>query len=195
MEEINYWVFECPRGWISVLGSSRGLLRLSFPCPTPSGALSRIRDAVKSGAAENPGRFQDLAHRLDDYFLGRRAFFPDPLDLSGATPFQREVWEAARQIRGGETRSYGWLAEKLGRRGGARAVGQALGKNPLPIIVPCHRVIGSRGDLCGFSAGLGWKEELLRLEAAAVPSHSTNDKQEMPLRAGAGAGKTISPGR
>ncbi len=95
------------------------------------------------------------------------ASFPDELDLSTATPFQRQVWEKTRLIPYGETRSYSWVAEQIGKPGAARAVGQALGRNPLPIIIPCHRVVASDGKLCGFAGGLGMKRRLLSLEASA----------------------------
>ncbi|NLL90358.1 MAG: MGMT family protein, partial [Dehalococcoidales bacterium] len=100
------------------------------------------------------------------YFKGAKVTFPERLDMSAATTFQREVWQATRTIPYGESRSYKWLAEKIGRPKATRAVGGALGKNPLPIIVPCHRVIGSNGDLTGFTGGLDIKIKLLELEGA-----------------------------
>ncbi len=166
MEKREYYIWKSPRGWIFVLGSARGLVTLTLPCSTPGEASGYLGEAGR-GAVLNPGRFEDLARRLDGYFLGRQVSFGDELDLSGATPFQRKVWEAARHIPAGETRSYGWLAQKIGRPKGARAVGQALRRNPLPIIVPCHRVIASRGGLGGFSAGSDWKKELLKIEAGS----------------------------
>ena len=105
--------------------------------------------------------------RLKTYFSGYKVTFPDKLDLSGATPFQRKVWEITTIIPYGETRSYAWVAEQMGKSGAARAVGQALGTNPLPIIIPCHRVIASDGKLCGFGGGVERKRYLLSLEASA----------------------------
>jgi methylated-DNA-[protein]-cysteine S-methyltransferase len=90
--------------------------------------------------------------------------FPDKLDLSSATDFQRQVWRVTQTIPYGETRSYGWVAERLAKRGAARAVGQALARNRLPVIIPCHRVLASDG-LGGYSGGVGVKESLLRREA------------------------------
>ena len=102
--------------------------------------------------------------RLKDYFNGNRVDFPDKLNLSGATPFQREVWQAARRIPYGETRSYAWVAGQMRKPEAARAVGQALGRNLLPVIIPCHRVIASNGGAGGFSGGLEMKRFLLNLE-------------------------------
>jgi len=105
--------------------------------------------------------------RLKGYFSGSRVTFTDELDLSHATHFQREVWETTRLIPYGETRNYAWIAEQIEKPQAARAVGQALSKNPLPIIVPCHRVVASDGKLSGFSGGVEMKQHLLSLEAEA----------------------------
>ena len=105
--------------------------------------------------------------RLKVYFSGHRITFPDKFDLSQATHFQREVWEKTRFIPYGETKSYAWVAEQIKKPRAVRAVGQALGKNPLPIIVPCHRVVASGGKLGGFGGGVEMKRYLLSLEASA----------------------------
>ncbi len=96
---------------------------------------------------------------------GHKVAFPDALDLSAATSFQRQVWQITRLIPYGETRSYSWLAEQLGKAGAVRAVGQALGRNPLPIIIPCHRVVAKDGQLGGYTGGVEIKRYLLNLEA------------------------------
>jgi methylated-DNA-[protein]-cysteine S-methyltransferase len=111
--------------------------------------------------------FDDLMQRLRNYFGGHRATFPDELNLSQATAFQREVWEITRLIPYGETKSYTWVAEQLGKAGAVRAVGKALARNPLPIIIPCHRVVANDGKLGGYSGGVGMKRHLLQLEASA----------------------------
>lgn len=164
---MEYHVFNTDKGWVAVLGSVRGLTRVTLPRSSARAALDSLGEAIEQ-AIPSPERFQDLAKRLQDYFGGHKVSFPDELDLSSATPFQRAVWQATRQIAYGETRSYSWLAEKVGKPGAARAIGQALSKNPMPIIVPCHRAIGSDGNLCGFSDGLEMKRSLLHLEAAAT---------------------------
>jgi methylated-DNA-[protein]-cysteine S-methyltransferase len=160
---MEYHVFKTREGWVAVLGSARGLISVTLPRNSAEAALDSLCGDTGQAAA-SPERFKDLAERLQQYFSGHKATFPDELDLLSATPFQRAVWQAARQINYGETRSYGWLAERIGKPGAARAVGQALSRNPLPVIVPCHRIIAGDGSLGGFSDGLEMKRRLLRLE-------------------------------
>lgn len=105
-----------------------------------------------------------LTDELTRYLDGEKVLFKVKIDLAGYTPFQRRVYEAARQIPYGETRSYAWVAERCGSPRGYRAVGQALKNNPLAIVVPCHRVIASDGGIGGFSGGLDWKRRLLTRE-------------------------------
>jgi methylated-DNA-[protein]-cysteine S-methyltransferase len=110
-------------------------------------------------AAANP-HVKAAVTQLGEYFAGERRKFDVPLDASG-TPFQQKVWKAARVIPFGQTRSYWWIAVRLGDPHAMRAVGGALGANPLPLFIPCHRVLRSDGALGGFSAGLEWKRLLL----------------------------------
>ncbi|HJM36537.1 MAG: hypothetical protein CL877_04645 [Dehalococcoidales bacterium] len=122
-------------------------------------------------------RDTDLIKRLNPCFSGVQVAFPDELDLGTATLFQRRVWETTQLIPYGETRSYRWVAEHMGQPTAARAVGQALAKNPLPIIIPCHRVVTNNGKLGGFSGGPKMKRYLLRLEQ---PNSTTPDVQCQP---------------
>ncbi|WP_405609629.1 methylated-DNA--[protein]-cysteine S-methyltransferase [Streptomyces sp. NBC_01511] len=117
-------------------------------------------------AAPDARPFDGVIDQLDEYFAGGRTEFDVPLRLDG-TPFQRSVWEQLLTIPYGETRSYGQLADALGKPGASRAVGLANGKNPVSIIVPCHRVIGSTGGLTGYGGGLDRKKRLLAFEGAA----------------------------
>ncbi|MBF8268204.1 MAG: O-6-methylguanine methyltransferase [Dehalococcoidia bacterium] len=153
-------------GWVGILASPRGIRRLTLPQPSPLAALIGL-GLAKGDMEPGPtlGAFPDLEHRLEGYFRGERVSFPDALDLVG-TPFQREVWEVVRTIPYRETRSYAWVAHQTGRPGAARSVGQAMGANPVPIIVPCHRVIGTRGDLRGYGGpqGVPLKQRLLEME-------------------------------
>ena len=163
--ELYYSVFNTAAGWIAVLASAEGLLEISLPQISKENALNSLHIAQYDGFfSPSPKRFADLAKRFEDYFNGKKISFPDRLDITSATPFQRDVWQATRLIAYGETKSYGWVADKINKPGAARAVGQALGKNPLPIIIPCHRVIGSDNKPVGFSGGLEVKRQLLNLE-------------------------------
>jgi methylated-DNA-[protein]-cysteine S-methyltransferase len=159
---LRYVIFITDMGWIGILSSSQGLVRITLPQPSAREAHELLGHAVLS-----PWLFSDLIQRLRTYFSGHKATFPDSLDLSGATAFQRRVWEVTGLIPYGETRSYGWVARQIDKPGAARAVGQALAQNPLPIIVPCHRVVTSRGKLGGYSWGVEMKRYLLGLEASA----------------------------
>jgi methylated-DNA-[protein]-cysteine S-methyltransferase len=119
------------------------------------------------GAIADPAPFGDLPRRLKRYLEGERVSFDDELDVADASPFRRVVWETTRAIPHGQTWSYGQVAWRIGKSGASRAVGQALAKNPLPIVVPCHRVIGKNGDLTGFEGGLELKKRLLQIEASS----------------------------
>ncbi len=116
------------------------------------------------GARRDDAALADVRRQLEEYFAGERRVFDLPLNPSG-TPFQLRVWAALREIPYGEVRSYGDLAARIGSPGSARAVGLANGRNPIPVIVPCHRVIGASGALTGYGGGLERKQFLLGLEA------------------------------
>ncbi len=108
---------------------------------------------------------EQAARELLTYLEAKQRKFSVKLDLRGTTPFQRKVWRATCKIPYGQVRTYAWIADKLGDPNCARAVGNALGRNPIPIFIPCHRVVGAHGELGGFSAGLSFKRWLLSLEA------------------------------
>jgi methylated-DNA-[protein]-cysteine S-methyltransferase len=167
-QELAYTVFKTSSGWVGILGSSAGLRCTTLPRPSEKAAIVSLGNDV-SQAVPSAKRFSDLIKRFQTYFSGRKVDFPDELDYSGCTPFRRGVWQATRQIPYGQTRSYGWIAHQLGKPNAARAVGQALGRNPFPIIVPCHRVLAGDGGLGGFSGGLEIKKSLLTLEKAPAP--------------------------
>jgi methylated-DNA-[protein]-cysteine S-methyltransferase len=165
-EELKYAIFSTKMGWVGILGSREGIRRTTLPQPSAQDAR-RLLGEPSDYAEPAPNLFQDLRERFQAYFREDKIDFPEKLDLSGATPFQRQVWEVTRLIPYGDTRSYKWVAEQIGKPGASRAVGQALAKNPLPILIPCHRVVNTDGRLGGFSDGLGMKRRLLRLEAQA----------------------------
>ena len=164
--ELKYVTFNTDMGWVGILASAKGLLATTLPQPSAQEAHQLLGNSVNQ-ARWSPLPFADLMERFKAYFNGKRVIFPDELDLSGATPFQGEVWKITRLIPYGETRSYLWVAAQINRPRAVRAVGQAMGKNPLPIVVPCHRVVASDGGLGGFGGGLELKRHLLRLEARA----------------------------
>ena len=163
--ELRYTIFNTEIGWIGILGSAAGLLCVTLPHSSAEETRQLLGDNI-SHATRSPNLFKDLIERIGNYFGGHKVNFPDKLDLSGATSFQREVWETTRLIPYGDTTSYRWVAEQIRKPRATRAVGQALGKNPLPIIVPCHRVLASNGRLGGFTGGIETKRRLLHLEGS-----------------------------
>jgi len=163
--ELYYTVFYTVAGWIGVAGSQEGLRRIILPRQSEEDVCRVL--GISPGEI-TPGRFTDIIARLRAYFSGEKVTFHDALDLSGATPFQRDVWRETALIPFGETRSYGWIAGRTGKPRAARAVGQVLGRNPLPIVIPCHRVVSADGGPGGFTGGLPMKRLLLELEAKAV---------------------------
>jgi methylated-DNA-[protein]-cysteine S-methyltransferase len=150
------------------MGTDKGLSRLTIK-PTPQEALEELGSALE-GATHDPDAFPQAQSCLDKYFRGDvKALDTIPLDLTWAPPFFRAAWAACRQIPPGETRSYAWLAAEAGNPRAARAAGQAMARNPLALLIPCHRVIASNGNLHGYGAGgLAVKARLLALEGAAA---------------------------
>lgn len=155
---------ESPVGWIALLGTDRGLQRVSLKAE-PQDALAGLGEGAEM-AEDNSDVFADALSALDDYFAGDMAALDRiEVDLSGASPFFSAAWEACCSIPPGETRSYQWLAEAAGNPRASRAAGQAMAKNPLPLVIPCHRVVGSNGGLHGYGGGgVGVKARLLELE-------------------------------
>jgi methylated-DNA-[protein]-cysteine S-methyltransferase len=153
-EDPRVWdVYESPLGPLVLRASVAGLSAVYFPERVPRLAKS-VRD---------PSPFGAVRHQLDEYFAGRRHEFDLPLDLAG-TPFHLRVWQELRRIPYGTTTTYGELARAVGRPDIVRAVGGAVARTPVPIIVPCHRVIGANGALTGYGGGLHRKQALLELE-------------------------------
>jgi len=170
---LEYLVFDTPLGWVGLLASQKGLRKLVLPQLSQERVLHLITEFASKSCSKTlseaeAGYFGDLPERIKDYLNGKPISFPDKLDLSWASPFQRSVWEMDRSIPYGETRTYAWVAAELGMPRAARAVGQALARNPLPIIIPCHRVVCSDGNLGGFSGGIDWKQKLLEIENKAI---------------------------
>ena len=172
-KQLKYVTFDARMGWVGVLGSSRGIMRTTLP-RTSAEEARRLLGEPADHAGPSRRLFENLIARLRSYFQAERVDFPDELDLAGATSFQIKVWGATRLIPYGDTVSYRWLAAQIARPGAVRAVGLALARNPLPIIIPCHRVVNSDGRLGGFSGGLELKGYLLSLEAGASRNHDSS---------------------
>lgn len=164
MPEYFYRIVDSPVGRLTLGASSAGLAAVLWDNDRPQ-VVSLER------AAESPDHpiLVRAARQLEEYFAGNRKSFDIPLDFAG-TEFQRKVWNALLTIPYGETRSYGQIARQIGHPDAVRAVGAANGKNPISIVVPCHRVIGSTGSLTGFGGGLSAKAQLLELEGALTAS-------------------------
>ena len=156
MNDISYTHYDGPLGTMLLAADERGLRLISF-------ALGKRPERPQSGWQQDRTRFVETIRQLRAYFDGELKDFDLPLSLEG-TEFQLRVWKSLCAIPYGETISYGQLARRIGSPKAARAVGLANGSNPIPIIVPCHRVIGSNGSLVGYGGGLSNKKALLFLE-------------------------------
>ncbi|MEW8959375.1 MAG: methylated-DNA--[protein]-cysteine S-methyltransferase [Moorella sp. (in: firmicutes)] len=168
--------YPSPIGRLTVVTTGEKLCRLAFPGEEHEGIMSDLKSKLPGttiNVDEGGSTCREIINQLDEYFSGSRFSFTIPMELYG-TPFQLTVWSALREIPYGTTLSYGDIAEKIGRPKAARAVGQAVGRNPLSIIIPCHRVIGKNGQLIGFGGGLKIKEWLLNFEAKHVKTRQTS---------------------
>ncbi len=158
-----------PWGCIALVGSDEGLVRLTLPFDREKDALSEVARELTGFAVLDSAPFASLMPRLMRYFAGEAVDFSDvPLDLSRTTPFRRRVMNAVRRIPRGDVMSYREVASKVGRPLAARAVGATMAANPVCIIVPCHRVVGSDGALVGFGGGLQMKQRMLEMEGARL---------------------------
>lgn len=156
---VQSMVISSPFGALRLMASARGLTRID---------VVRRAQSSSSRPSGAGGKILELAKReLVEYFAGQRRTFTVPLDLQG-TDFQVSAWRAMQKIPYGKTLSYGEQARRIGKPKAFRAVGSANGKNPIPIIVPCHRVLASDGSLGGYSLGLSMKRKLLALEGVSV---------------------------
>ena len=161
---INYTVFKNPIGLTGLIASSNGLLRLINKLPTEKSIEKHLVQLTHGKITKKPSEFKDLINQFSKYFDGNLKSFDFPLDLSLGTPFQQKVWKKLITIPYGKTRSYKWLASSIKNPQASRAVGNANGKNPLSIIIPCHRVVRENGELGGYTGGINIKRYLLDLE-------------------------------
>lgn len=158
-------IFRSPWGWMGLAESPKGIQTIVLPRRSKRAVESELR--TQSGEPlqqEQSARLEEASRQLLDYLAGRRNTFDVPLDLSQGTSFQRQVWRTLQRVPYGKLRSYQWIAARVGGRHYARAVGNAVGANPIPIVIPCHRIVAHDASLGGFSGGLSIKRKLLALE-------------------------------
>lgn len=151
-------------GLLFAAKNARGVCRISFPHDTENDFLHAFFKKTATPIERNDVSLQYEIATLRAYFSGNQVTFDFPLDISSGTPFQTKVWRKLQEIPYGECRSYQWIAEQIGSPGASRAVGSANHNNPLPPIIPCHRVIGADGRLTGYASGLSIKKWLLEKE-------------------------------
>jgi O-6-methylguanine DNA methyltransferase len=165
---VKFYLCEARIGWMGLGLEDGAVCACTLPRPRRQEALEEM---MAMGAREpaDPSEVGDLPERLRRYAEGEAVDLSDGVRIDRGTPFQREVWRALTEIPRGEARSYAWVAQRIGRPRAARAVGQAVGSNPLPVLVPCHRVVASDGSPGGYGGGLKMKAELLRLEGVEAP--------------------------
>jgi len=168
--DVAYTVLDTPVGRLLAAGTTHGLVRLAYEDggEDEDAILDRLAARVSPRILEAPARLDPVRRQLDEYFDGRRTRFELPIDWSLVAGFGRRILEATAAIPFGGTSTYAQVAALAGSRRGSRAAGNALGANPLPIVVPCHRVLRTGGGLGGYTGGLGRKEALLRIEGVVL---------------------------
>jgi methylated-DNA-[protein]-cysteine S-methyltransferase len=164
--DVAYRTVDSPVGELLLASTDRGLLRVAYAVEGHDSVLTMIADQVSPRILRAPARLDDAALQLDEYFAGRRQVFDLPLDMRLAHGFRRIVLDHLRDIAYGTTASYASVATASGHPKAVRAVGTACARNPLPVVVPCHRVVRSDGSVGGYAGGPEAKRALLRLEAA-----------------------------
>ena len=165
--DAGFDVVDSPVGPLFVAATDRGLLRISYDA-APESQLDRLAELAGPRVLRAPRRVDPVRRQLDEYFAGRREAFELEVDLRRAAAFQADVLRELARVPYGETTTYGALATRVGRPRAARAIGTVMNRNPIPIVLPCHRVVGADGSLTGYAGGLERKEALLRLEGAIL---------------------------
>jgi methylated-DNA-[protein]-cysteine S-methyltransferase len=165
--DVAYRTIATPLGELLIAGTGRGLVRIAFPRQGHDEVLASLAQTVSPRILRAPGRLDQASRQLDEYFAGRRTVFDLPLDFRLATGFRRVVLAHLPAIPYGRTESYAQVAAAAGNPKAVRAAGTACAKNPLPVVVPCHRVVRSDGTAGGYAGGPDAKRALLALESAA----------------------------
>jgi methylated-DNA-[protein]-cysteine S-methyltransferase len=167
--DVAYDLADSPVGPLLVATSERGVCRISYD-PDPERELEELARAFGVRVLRSPRGVDRVRRELDEYFAGSRQAFDLRVDLTRLASFQRQVLEELVRVPYGGVDTYGGLARRIGRPRAARAVGGALNRNPIPIVVPCHRIVGASGNLVGYAGGLERKRALLGLEGAVLPT-------------------------
>src|ERR671912_3058075 len=162
--DVAYRTVDSPLGLLLLAATEQGLVRLAYEREDHDQVLQALAAKVSPRILRAPGRLDDISRQLDDYFAGSRRTFDVPLDLRLSAGFRRQVLDHLRTIGYGQTESYTAVAAAAGRPRAVRAVGSACATNPVPVVVPCHRVLRTDGTLGGYIGGLGAKRTLLALE-------------------------------
>jgi methylated-DNA-[protein]-cysteine S-methyltransferase len=165
--DMGFDVIESPVGSLLVAASNEGLAAISYDTKVEE-QLERLSRIAGPGVLRSPRSIDDVRRELDEYFEGRRRLFDLTLDLRELPPFTVSVLRELAKVPYGETTTYGALAAKVGHPRAARAVGTVMNRNRIPIVLPCHRVVGSNGSLVGYAGGLDRKVQLLELESAIL---------------------------
>jgi methylated-DNA-[protein]-cysteine S-methyltransferase len=165
--DVAYDLTDSPIGPLLVAATGRGLCEIAFD-PDPEAEVERLARMHGVRVLRSPRPVDEARRELDEYFEGRRHEFDLPVDLTGLPVFQQSVLEELQRVPYGQVDTYGGLAARIGKPKAARAVGGALNRNPVPIVVPCHRIVGSTGSLVGYAGGLERKQLLLSLEGGTL---------------------------
>ncbi|MHB8926503.1 MAG: methylated-DNA--[protein]-cysteine S-methyltransferase [Bacillota bacterium] len=176
-DDLRWTAFDAGGGWQAAVRSGRGLRYLTLPRKGRREAVDEVRRLYPT-ATEDPGAFGDLVADLRRYFAGERVDLSRQATDLEVTVFQRRVLEACADIPYGSTNTYAELAATVGRPGAARAVGQVMAANPVPLVLPCHRVLATGGGLGGFGGGLPMKRWLLDMEAGKVRSEGAGSGRQ-----------------
>jgi len=168
VREARYGTVPSPVGDLLVAVSDEGVCEVSFARESSEDFFSELKQRGFTGKADQHA-IDDVASQLRDYFSGRRKQFEMTVDLSGMTPFTQQVLKATASVPFGKLSTYQDIARAIGKPGASRAVGNALGRNPIPVVVPCHRIVRSDWTIGGYTGGLDIKQRLLSIEGSALP--------------------------
>jgi methylated-DNA-[protein]-cysteine S-methyltransferase len=169
LADISYAPIDSPFGTLHAATTKRGLVRVAFPEESIESVLEALARGLSPRIVEAPASLEPVKRELEEYFAGRRRTFEIPLDWSLIGPFGRRVLHATAEIPYGGYLSYAEVASEAGSPRGSRAAGNALGANPIPIVIPCHRVLRTGGAIGGYGGGLDRKRYLLELEGVLTP--------------------------